>query len=78
MLFFRVINKKDVNISDTLESDLLNEYPHFALMPVPLAPERKSIFTLDVSGLDVFPFSKGVPSSSDMFQHSDNLLIHLN
>ena len=49
----------------TFQSDLLNQYPHFALMPVPLAPDRKSIFTLDVSGLDVFPFSKGVPSSSD-------------
>ena len=63
--FTELLTKGCEYLGYSFESDLFNNYPHFALMPVPLAPERESIFSLDVSGLDVFPFSKGVPSSSD-------------
>jgi len=64
--FTELLTKGCEYLGYSFESDLLTDYPHFALLPVALAPERKSIFGLEqFFDIDTYNFSKGVPSSSD-------------
>lgn len=46
------------------ESTLLDQYPNYTILPVPLIPNRKSIFEFLPSELNQ-PFNKGIPSASD-------------
>ena len=64
--FTELLTKGCEYLGFTFESDLLNNYPHFALLPIPLTRERESVFgDISFNNLETFPFSKGVPSSSD-------------
>jgi hypothetical protein len=48
----------------TFESTLLDAYPNFTVLPVPLVKNRQSIFNIQPAFLNN-AFNKGVPSSSD-------------
>ena len=48
----------------TFESSLLDAYPNFTVLPVPLVKNRQSIFNIEPAFLNN-AFNKGVPSSSD-------------
>lgn len=48
----------------TFESTLLDQYPGYTILPVPLIPNRKSYFDFLPEELTQ-PYNKGVPSSSD-------------
>ena len=64
--FTELLTKGCEYLGFTFESDLFNQYPHFALLPVPLTRDRESVFgDISFNNLETFPFSKGVPSSSD-------------
>jgi len=54
------------------ESSLEAQYPHYAILPVPLIRNRKSIFDVIPEELTA-PFNKGVPSSSDTIPTVGNL-----
>lgn len=64
--FTELLTKGCEYLGFTFESDLFAQFPHYALMPVPLTRERESIFgTKTFNNLAILPFSKGVPTSSD-------------
>lgn len=64
--FTELLTKGCEYLGYSFESDLFTNYPHFALMPVPLVKDRQSIFgDSSFNSIDTLPFSKGVPSSSD-------------
>lgn len=46
------------------ESTLLDQYPNYTILPVPLVPNRKSIFEFLPEELNQ-PFNKGIPSAND-------------
>jgi hypothetical protein len=64
--FVEIMRKGCAYFGYDFQSTLLNESPYFALMPVPLTPERESIFDTQIfSTLTTLNFSTGLPSSSD-------------
>lgn len=64
--FTELLTKGCEYLGYTFESDLFADFPHFALMPIPLTRERTTLFgTETFNNLDTLPFSKGVPTSSD-------------
>lgn len=64
--FIEIMQKGCAYFGYDFQSTLLNASPYFALMPVPLTPERESIFDTQIfSTLTTLNFSTGLPSSSD-------------
>lgn len=64
--FTELLTKGCEYLGYSFESDLFNQFPHFALMPIPLVKDRESIFgDSSFNSIETLPFSKGVPSSSD-------------
>jgi len=64
--FIEIMQKGCAYFGYDFQSTLLDASPYFALMPVPLTPERESIFDTQIfSTLTTLNFSTGLPSSSD-------------
>jgi hypothetical protein len=62
--FRELLEKSCAHFGYTFQSDLLTADPNFAVLPVPIIKDRKSIF--DIVPEELFPiFNKGYPSSSD-------------
>ena len=81
--FVEIMRKSCAYFGYDFQSTLLSESPYFALMPVPLTPERESIFDAQLFGsFTTQNFSTGLPSSSDTIatfgQFIDSLEIMFN
>ena len=64
--FVEIMRKGCAYFGYDFQSTLLDASPYFALMPVPLTPERESIFDTQLFGsFTTQNFSTGLPSSSD-------------
>jgi hypothetical protein len=62
--FKELLEKSCEHFGYTFQSDLLTEQPFWTLVPVPIVPERESLF--QILPEEIFPvFNNGYPSSSD-------------
>ena len=64
--FTEILEKSCAYLGMEFQSTLLDDAPHFALLPVPLVPERESAFATTLfSTFETITFSTGLPGSSD-------------